>query len=67
MLQVLGLSTALQYIVFGVAILVGMVISGDRIAAIIAPLLQRPGVAAAFAEAELGATGEKGVAQPVGR
>jgi ribose transport system permease protein len=67
MLQVLGLSTALQYIVFGVAILVGMVISGDRIAAIIAPLLQRPGVAAAFAEAELAATGEEAVAQPVGR
>ncbi len=35
MLRVLGLSTALQFIVFGVAILVGTVISGDRIAAIL--------------------------------
>ncbi|MCC7107415.1 MAG: ABC transporter permease, partial [Chloroflexi bacterium] len=31
MLRVLGLSTALQYVVFGAAIAAGMVISGDRI------------------------------------
>ena len=31
MLRVLGLSTAWQYVVFGVAIAAGMVISGDRI------------------------------------
>lgn len=62
MLQVLGLSTALQFIVFGVAILVGTVISGDRIAAILAPVLQRPGVAAAFADPELAGVEEEGVA-----
>ena len=32
MLRVLGLTTALQFVVFGGAIIVGMVISGDRIA-----------------------------------
>jgi ribose transport system permease protein len=46
MLRVLGLSTALQFVVFGVAIVIGMVISGDRIAAILGRLLQRPGVRA---------------------
>jgi ribose transport system permease protein len=46
MLRVLGLSTALQYVVFGGAIIVGMVVSGDRIAALLGRLLQRPSVAA---------------------
>ena len=42
MLRVLGLSTASQYVVFGVAIMLGMVISGDRIAELIGRLLLRP-------------------------
>jgi len=44
MLRVLGLTTALQFVVFGGAIVIGMVISGDRIAALLALLLQRPAV-----------------------
>ena len=35
MLRVLGLPTALQFAVFGIAIIVGMVISGDRIVTLI--------------------------------
>jgi hypothetical protein len=35
MLRVLGLPTALQFTVFGVAIIGGMVISGDRIVTLI--------------------------------
>jgi ribose transport system permease protein len=35
MLVVMGLSTAMQYIVFGAAIVAGMVVSGDRVAAVI--------------------------------
>jgi len=32
MLLIMGLSTAMQYVVFGIAIIAGMVVSGDRIA-----------------------------------
>jgi ribose/xylose/arabinose/galactoside ABC-type transport system permease subunit len=39
MLRVLGLPTALQYVVFGAAIIGGMVISGDRIITLIEKLL----------------------------
>jgi ribose transport system permease protein len=35
MLVVMGLSTAMQYVVFGAAIIAGMVVSGDRVAAVI--------------------------------
>jgi ribose transport system permease protein len=42
MLKVLGLSNASQYVVFGAAIVVGMLISGDRIAEFIGRLLLRP-------------------------
>jgi ribose transport system permease protein len=42
MLRVLGLTNASQPIVFGLAIILGMVISGDRIAEIIGRLLLRP-------------------------
>jgi len=42
MLKVLGLSNASQYVVFGASIAVGMLISGDRIAEFIGPLLLRP-------------------------
>jgi ribose transport system permease protein len=41
MLRVLGLSTALQFVVFGVAIAAGMVISGDRIVGVVGGFLQR--------------------------
>jgi ribose transport system permease protein len=41
MLLVLGLSTALQYIVFGAAIIVGMLVSGDRVAALLGRLLRQ--------------------------
>ncbi len=37
MLLILGLSTALQYIVFGAAIIAGMLISGDRVASLLGP------------------------------
>jgi ribose transport system permease protein len=40
MLLILGLSTALQYVVFGAAIVVGMLISGDRVAAILGRVLR---------------------------
>src|ERR687888_1583200 len=40
MLLILGLSTALQYIVFGAAILVGMLVSGDRVASLLGRVLR---------------------------
>ncbi|HET7368361.1 MAG TPA: hypothetical protein VFI83_08335, partial [Gaiella sp.] len=40
MLLILGLSTAMQYIVFGGAIIVGMLISGDRLASALGRLLR---------------------------
>ncbi len=40
MLLILGLSTAMQYVVFGAAIIVGMLISGDRIASLLGRLLR---------------------------
>jgi ribose transport system permease protein len=39
-LLIKGLSTALQFIVFGAAIIVGMLISGDRVAALLGRLLR---------------------------
>jgi ribose/xylose/arabinose/galactoside ABC-type transport system permease subunit len=50
MLKVLGLSNASQYVVFGAAIILGMVISGDRIADVVGRLLLRPGVQALVTE-----------------
>ena len=41
MLLIFGLSAALQYIVFGAAIIVGMLVSGDRIASLLGHLLRR--------------------------
>jgi ribose/xylose/arabinose/galactoside ABC-type transport system permease subunit len=41
MLRVLGLTTAWQYAVYGVAIAAGMVISGDRIVGVLGGLLQK--------------------------
>jgi ribose transport system permease protein len=46
MLRILGLSTAMQFVVFGAAILVGMLVSGDRVATLLARLL-RPADASA--------------------
>jgi ribose transport system permease protein len=40
MLLILGLSTALQYIVFGAAIIVGMLVSGDRVAALLGRIMR---------------------------
>jgi ribose transport system permease protein len=40
MLVILGLSTALQYIVFGAAIIAGMLVSGDRVAALLGRILR---------------------------
>jgi ribose transport system permease protein len=42
MLRILGLSTAMQFVVFGAAIIVGMLVSGDRVAGLLGRLL-RPG------------------------
>jgi ribose transport system permease protein len=46
MLQVLGLTSALQYVVYGAAIIVGMLVSGDRIANLCSRFLIRRGPAA---------------------
>jgi len=54
MLLILGLSTAMQYVVFGAAILVGMLISGDRVAAILGRVL-RPSDSVAHAPRPAGA------------
>jgi ribose transport system permease protein len=40
MLRILGLSTAMQFIVFGAAILVGMLVSGDRVAGLLGRVLR---------------------------
>jgi ribose transport system permease protein len=40
MLVVMGLSAAMQYVVFGAAILAGMVVSGDRVAGVLGRLLR---------------------------
>ena len=40
MLRILGLSTAMQFVVFGLAIIVGMLISGDRVASLLGRLLR---------------------------
>src|SRR5579862_3097618 len=48
MLVIMGLSAAMQYVVFGGAILAGMVVSGDRIAAVLGRWM-RPTVPAARA------------------
>jgi ribose transport system permease protein len=50
MLLILGLSSAMQFIVFGAAIIVGMLVSGDRVAALLGRLL-RPAEAPAAAHA----------------
>ena len=42
MLQVLGLATSWQLVVFGLAIMGGMVVSGERIVGVVGGLLQRP-------------------------
>jgi hypothetical protein len=41
MLLIFGLSAALQFIVFGAAIIVGMLVSGDRMASLLGRLLRR--------------------------
>lgn len=40
MLRILGLSTAMQFIVFGGTIIVGMLISGDRVASVLGRVLR---------------------------
>jgi len=40
MLLILGLSTAMQFIVFGAAIIVGMLVSGDRVALLVGRFLR---------------------------
>ena len=40
MLRILGLSTAMQFIVFGAAIIVGMLVSGDRVASLLGRVLR---------------------------
>jgi ribose transport system permease protein len=46
MLLIFGLSAALQFIVFGAAIIVGMLVSGDRVASLLGRLLRRIEVSA---------------------
>ena len=52
MLLILGLSAAMQFIVFGGAIIVGMLVSGDRVASLLGRLL-RPGRASAGTHTEV--------------
>ncbi|TML69456.1 MAG: ABC transporter permease [Actinobacteria bacterium] len=40
MLLILGLSTSMQYIVYGAAIIVGMMVSGDRVASLLGRVLR---------------------------
>ena len=40
MLLILGLSAAMQFVVFGAAIIVGMLVSGDRVASLLGRLLR---------------------------
>src|SRR5438876_10167495 len=40
MLLILGLSAAVQFVVFGAAIIVGMLVSGDRVASLLGRLLR---------------------------
>jgi hypothetical protein len=47
-LNVLFMSIAMQFVVFGAAILAGMIVSGDRIAAGLGRLLQHPKTRALF-------------------
>jgi ribose transport system permease protein len=49
-LLVLGLSEAMQFVVFGAAILAGLIISGDRIASALGKLLQHPRMRALLGE-----------------
>jgi ribose transport system permease protein len=53
MLLILGLSTAMQFVVFGAAIVAGMVISGDRVAAALGRLLRPSTADAAGGPAEV--------------
>ncbi len=50
LLLILGLSTALQFIAFGVAIIVGMLVSGDRVAALLGRALRPKGAAPGLVE-----------------
>jgi ribose transport system permease protein len=47
-LRILGLSTAMQFVVFGAAILAGMIISGDRVALLLGRVLRPPEREGAF-------------------
>ena len=47
-LRVIGLSAAMQFVVTGAAILAGMIVSGDRIAAGLGRVLQHPRTRALF-------------------
>ena len=49
MLRILGLSTAMQFVVFGGAIIVGMLISGDRVASLLGRVLRPPEARGAIA------------------
>jgi ribose transport system permease protein len=42
MLLILGLSTAMQFVVFGAAIIAGMLVSGDRMASLLGRVLRPP-------------------------
>ena len=52
MLLIFGLSAALQFIVFGIAIILGMLVSGDRIASLLGRLLRTIETSAGTPEAK---------------
>ena len=66
MLKVVGISNASQFVVFGLAIILGMLISGDRISDGIGWLLLKPGVRRLIEEgqAAAGADGIDHAAEP---
>lgn len=64
MLLVLGLSPAMQFVVFGAAILAGLIVSGDRIVAGLGKLLQHPRIAALLRQEQAAAAWEGGSPAP---
>jgi ribose transport system permease protein len=67
MLKVLGISNAAQFVVFGLAIILGMLISGDRISQVIGWLLLRPGVQRLIEEGEMATVAADAGSSEVGR
>jgi ribose transport system permease protein len=66
MMRVMGLPTALQFVVFGLVIIGGMLVSGDRIIKTVERLIRIRGTPGGGASGEAGLTGGSGEATGVG-